>query len=348
MSNELIFWALVVVALIQLLALSATSNAIKTILKTKMFRDKLDILDQKLEKKKHEKPLTIIVIGLMIPALANAAEGRLDSSLGFVITTNTLYVMAAVNVILLLIQWYLNGLFKNMYHIDQLEEDVLREKALKKKSKINIMRLLTDAVPLDEEESVATDHEYDGIRELDNNLPPWWKYGFYLSIVVAFIYFFNYHVFKISDLPVEAYEKEMVAAEKSVQEYLIAQALNVDENSVVYKNDPAVLKAGKSIFDQYCKVCHGDEGQGLVGPNFTDDYWLYGGSMKDIFKTVKYGAKNGMKSWKDELNPVQMQSVASFIKSLKGNTPENPKDPQGDLYVEQVEVSIDSTTVVTQ
>jgi cytochrome c oxidase cbb3-type subunit 3 len=345
MSNELIFWALVVVALIQLLALSATSNAIKTILKTKMFRDKLDILDEKLEKKKHKPPLTILVLGLLIPALASASEGRLDSSLGFVITTNTLYVMAGVNVILLLLQWYLNGLFKNMYHIDKLEEDVLREKALKKKSKISIMRLLTDAVPLEEEESVATDHEYDGIRELDNNLPPWWKYGFYLSIVVAFVYLLNYHVFKISDLPREAYEKELVSAEKSVQEYLKSQALNVDENSVVYKNDPAVLKAGKSIFDQYCKVCHGAEGQGLVGPNFTDDYWLYGGDIKDIFKTVKYGAKNGMKSWKDELNPVQMQSVASFIKSLKGTQPPNPKDPQGELYIEQELAITDSTLV---
>ncbi len=345
MSNELIFWVLVVVALIQLLTISATSNAIKTILKTKMFRDKLNILEEKLDKKKNKKPLTIIAIGLMIPALASAAEGHLDSSLGFEITKNTLYVVAMINGILLLLQWYLNVLFKNMFHIDQLEEDVLREKALKKKNKVNIMRLLTDAVPLEEEASVETDHEYDGIRELDNNLPPWWKYGFYLSIVVAFLYLFNYHVFKISDLPQEAYKKDMIAAEKSVQEYLKSQALNVDENSVVYKNDPAVLKSGKSTFMQYCKVCHGAEGQGLVGPNFTDDYWLYGGSIKDIFKTVKYGAKNGMKSWKDELNPVQMQAVASFIKSLKGTQPANPKEPQGDLYIEKELAVTDSTSV---
>jgi cytochrome c oxidase cbb3-type subunit 3 len=348
MSNELIFWVLIVVILIQLLALAATSNAIKTILKTKMFRDKLNILENKLEKKNKKNPLPIILIGIMIPALTNAADGHLDSSLGFEITTNTIYTMAMASGILLLLQWYLNVLFKNMFNIDQTEEDVLKAKELNKKDKVSIMRILTDAVPLEEEASVETDHEYDGIRELDNNLPPWWKYGFYISIVVAFIYFFNYHVFKISDLPQEAYQKEMVEAEKSVQEYLEAQALNVDENSVVFKNDPAVLKTGKSIFDQYCKVCHGGEGQGLVGPNFTDDYWLYGGSIKDIFKTVKYGAKNGMKSWKDELNPVQMQAVASFIKSLKGNTPENPKEPQGELYIEEQVTPADSASTVSQ
>lgn len=349
MNNQLIFWLLVLIAFIQLLSINAINTSIKALLQTKIFRDKLEKLDSKSNRKSSSgKELLGVLFLLLVPGILTASPEDITypPMLGFEITKSTVYIMLSINGVLILLQWYLRKLFKNMLNIDKTEEDILLEEAEKKKSRINVIRILTDAVPLEEEASVETDHEYDGIRELDNNLPPWWKWGFYLSIVVGIIYLLNFHFFKIGDLSIAAYEKEMIAAEKSVQDYLKAQALNVDEHSVAFINDAATLKSGKSLFIQYCKVCHGAEGQGLVGPNFADDYWIYGGGIKDIFKTVKYGAKNGMKSWKDELNPIQMQAVSSFIKTLKGTNPENPKAPQGELYVEPM--AIDSNAVVTQ
>ena len=352
MNPQLIFWLLVMLAIFQLFTISSANTAIKELLKTKVFRDKLERLEEKQARKK-KNPSTgvgLAIVALLVPAFSYASEIVHPPMLGFEITATTVYAMLGVNIVLAVVQWFLRRLFQNMVNIDQTDEDILLAEADKKKKRIDVLRLLTDAVPLEEEASVETDHEYDGIRELDNNLPPWWKYGFYLTIVVGIIYILNFHFFKFGDLQIQAYEKELVAAEKAVQDYLKAQALNVDENSVEYKTDPAVLKSGKSIFNQYCKVCHGAEGQGLVGPNFTDNYWIHGGSIQDIFKTVKYGAKNGMKSWKDELNPVDMQAVSSFIKSLVGTNPANPKAPQGELYVEpeQTATPADSSIAVNQ
>ena len=112
---------------------------------------------------------------------------------------------------------------------------------------------------------------------------------------------------------------------------------SVDENTVTQLTEASDLAAGQKIFlsPGKCVTCHGAEGGGnAVGPNLTDDYWIYSGNIKTIFKTIKYGAKNGMKSWKDELSAKEMAQVASFIKSLHGSNPKNPKEPQGTLYKE--------------
>ena len=110
--------------------------------------------------------------------------------------------------------------------------------------------------------------------------------------------------------------------------------LNVDESSVILLTEQSDINTGKKIFDQKCVACHGKSGEGVIGPNLTDDYWIKGGSIKDVFKTIKYGTDKGMQSWKDELNPVQMQQVSSFIKSIRGTVAEG-KEAQGDLYKEE-------------
>jgi cytochrome c oxidase cbb3-type subunit 3 len=196
---------------------------------------------------------------------------------------------------------------------------------------------MTDAVPLEKEEEIAFHHEYDGIRELDNNLPPWWVYMFYLTIVFAVIYLGHYHIFKTGDLQISEYKMEMAQAEKDKAAYMKLALNKIDESSVKIVTDKKGLENGKSIFLQSCSACHGKAGEGGVGPNLTDKYWLHGGNVKNIFKTIKYGVpQKGMISWQAQLNPGQMQDIASYILTLQGTNPANGKAPQGDLFEESV------------
>ena len=204
------------------------------------------------------------------------------------------------------------------------------------------------AASLEKEKDVLLDHNYDGIQELDNSLPPWWKYGFYITIVAAAIYFFRYQIAHTGPNPEEEYATEMAQGEADKEAYLEKAGNSVDENTVTLLTDEASKSAGKEIFAKNCTPCHLADGGGIVGPNLTDDYWLHGGSLKDIFKTIKYGyQEKGMKSWKDDFSPIQIQQVACYVKSLRGTKPANPKAPQGDLYIEATptaRVATDSTT----
>lgn len=222
-----------------------------------------------------------------------------------------------------------------------------------------LLHTLTDATPVDREEEVATDHEYDGIRELDNNLPPWWLAGFYISILFAVIYLMRYHVLGTAPLSEEEYKIAMVEAELAKEEYLKTAANLVDESNVEALTEEARLLAGGEIFAKNCAVCHANDGGGGVGPNLTDAYWLHGNDIKDVFKTVKYGVPaKGMIPWQDQLNAAEMQEVSSYILTLVGTTPANPKEPQGELMSSEAEApaevmdstntEMDSTIVVSE
>lgn len=190
--------------------------------------------------------------------------------------------------------------------------------------------------PIQEESNIDLGHDYDGIRELDNRLPPWWLYGFYLCIIFAGIYLYRYHVAHSAPLSKEelAISMEKAAAEK--EEYLKKSANKVDENSVTLLTSAEDRAAGQKIFTTICAACHLADGGGSVGPNLTDAYWIHGGSIKDIFKTIKYGwPEKGMKSWKDDYSPVQIAQLASYVKSLQGTKPAKGKEPQGTLYEEK-------------
>lgn len=197
---------------------------------------------------------------------------------------------------------------------------------------------------LKEEEEIVMDHSYDGIRELDNRLPPWWLYGFYVCIVFAGIYLWRYHVSQSAPLSIAEYKNAVAKAEIEKEAYLAKAASKVDENTVQML-DASGIASGKALFVTNCAACHGADGNGSVGPNLTDPYWLHGGSLKDIFKTIKYGVQEkGMKPWKDDFSPVQLAQLASFVKSIQGNKVANPKEPQGELYVEAPEgEGVDST-----
>jgi cytochrome c oxidase cbb3-type subunit 3 len=199
--------------------------------------------------------------------------------------------------------------------------------------------------PADQEQNMDLGHDYDGIRELDNRLPPWWLYGFYLTILFAGIYLWRYQVSHSGPSGVEEYRMAVAAAEKDREAYLKKAANNVDENTVKLLDNAADLGAGKAIFETTCFACHGKQGEGGVGPNLTDDYWLHGGSIHDVFRTIKYGVpEKGMKSWKDDFGPKQIAQLASYIKSLYGTNPPNGKAPQGNKYDEKETAGSDPTT----
>lgn len=191
---------------------------------------------------------------------------------------------------------------------------------------------LTDAVPVAKEADIDLGHEYDGIRELDNNLPPWWKYGFYFTIAWSVVYLMVFHVFGdwSSD---QEYKEEMAVAEAEVAEYLKTAANQVDESNVTLLTDEAALAEGQTIYEANCAPCHGMQGEGGIGPTFADKYWLHGGDIASVFKIVKYGVpEKGMIAWQDQLRPQQIQQVASYLKTFVGTNPPNQKEPQGELY----------------
>ena len=178
------------------------------------------------------------------------------------------------------------------------------------------------------------DHDYDGIHELDNALPPWWKYGFYITVLLAVVYLLRFHVWGSGPTPEQEYATEMNRAHLQIQAYMEKTKDLVDENNVPL-TDAAGVEAGQAIYMKTCVACHGQKGEGGVGPNLTDDYWIHGGSVTSIFKTIKYGfPEKGMQSWQAQYTPKQMQQLSSFIKTLQGTNPPNAKGPQGELYQE--------------
>lgn len=208
------------------------------------------------------------------------------------------------------------------------------ELAAPKVAKVNFWDRFNKVVPLEKEHDILLDHNYDGIQELDNSLPPWWKYGFYLTIVTGVIYLWYFHGGGKGPSSYDEYVAEVKAGEESKAAYLAKSANNVDENTVAMLTADGIA-AGKTIFEASCAACHLKDGGGIVGPNLTDEYWIHGGSIKDVFKSIKYGwPDKGMKSWKDDFSPNQIAQLASFVMSLKGTKPLTPKEKQGELYIE--------------
>ena len=194
------------------------------------------------------------------------------------------------------------------------------------------------------EDELKLDEDFDGIVELDNPTPPWFNFLFYGTILFGIIYLFNYHYFKFGKLQDEEFKEQVELAEVAKQAYLKSAGNLIDENNVVLLADNKALTNGATIFKEKCAVCHGEKAEGKVGPNLTDEFWLHGGSVQDIFKTIKYGVPaKGMVSWQNSLNGKQMQELASFIHSLKGSNPANAKEPQGDRYTAAATTQVANT-----
>jgi len=174
------------------------------------------------------------------------------------------------------------------------------------------------------EAPVIPGHEADGIQELDNLLPRWWVWLFYLTIVFSVAYMGYYHVLKAGDLQVAEYKKDAQRGERIKNEALAQFESNL--SALVPEQDKVVLVKGQQIYGQMCAPCHRPDGGGLVGPNLTDDYWMHGSNYVDTIKTIVNGVpEKGMLTWRGVLKPNDIQAVASYIYSLRGTKPPNPK-----------------------
>jgi len=233
---------------------------------------------------------------------------------------------------------------------DAQERYLLAQKAKKEKQfkwiKDGYLKLL-DSKPVHQEDEIILDHNYDGIKELDNNLPPWWVYGFYATILFGVIYMVRFHVFN-DYTQSEEYETEVAEAKIAIEDYKRTAKDLVDVNTVTLLTEAADLAKGKAIFATNCVACHKADGGGGIGPNLTDQYWILGGGIKNIFRTISEGGRDGkgMVAWKQTLKPAEMAQVASYIITLEGITPAEPKEPQGEIWIDPDAPKEEVSTVV--
>ena len=277
------------------------------------------------------KTITIIAATLFsADAIAQEVTGVASAKSSFGgLTPNVFYLFLIIISIELFIIGALFFVLKRLININKAEEEIVPLQEVSLLDKFNA------SVSIEDERDILLDHNYDGIKELDNSLPPWWKYGFYFTIVWGIAYLIYFHLGSGPSSEKE-YNNEVELAQIQIEEYMKKSANAVDENNVTLASDAGSLDAGKVAYIDNCAACHGRLGEGGVGPNLTDEYWLHGGSINDIFKTIKYGVPaKGMKSWKAELSPSQIRNVSSYIKTLFGTNPPNAKEKQGELYIDE-------------
>ncbi len=199
---------------------------------------------------------------------------------------------------------------------------------------------------LSQEKELMIDHPYDDIYELDNPTPPWFMGLFYGTIGFGIVYLLIFHVFDTGELQLEEYKQEVAIAEVQREAYIKKVAGSINENTVALATDAKSLESGKALYLQSCVACHGQQGQGGVGPNLTDEYWLHGSSIKSVYHVIAESVvEKGMMSWKKQLNPLQMQQVASFILSLQGTKPAGAKEAQGEKATPNVAVASDKVSM---
>lgn len=275
------------------------------------------------QKKGLKAILLLIVAGSSTMGFSQETEAVAESFIAF--PDSAFWAFLIFDIIIVMLILYFIGLMKG----------ALSDYAPEKKPRTIFAKwnkTLTNAVDIEDEDSILLDHNYDGIQELDNDLPPWWKYGFYVTIVWGVIYFGVYHVFGLANLQTEEYLAEVAEGERAVAEYKAANPDLVTEETVELLTDASTLAKGKKIFETNCVACHAADGGGGIGPNLTDKYWLYDGDIKGVFHTVSEGANNGMQAWKDLLSPDKIQAVSSYVLSMPESA--NGKEPQGENIFE--------------
>ncbi len=319
------------------------------------------------EMSKQNKTTTLLLIailsGIFNPLIAQEANTASEGATEVVATTAyygslsalSFWTLTTVLGLELLIIFVLLYFIRNLWRIlnpvpVKLTVDGKKAPSWIKTTWANLdKRFFTKAAPIEQEADILLDHDYDGIRELDNALPPWWKYGFYITIFVAIFYILKFEVWHTGMNPTEEYNTEMSEAKIETDAYLASMKENVDENTVVML-DAVGIATGKTLYTKTCVACHSPNGAGGVGPNLTDNYSIHGATIKDIFKTIKYGwPDKGMQAWQSNFSPVEMQQIASYVKSLVNTNVADGKAPQGELNKEEAAPALtasDSTKVV--
>lgn len=218
-----------------------------------------------------------------------------------------------------------NNLGKSDQELQAEAEETEKTTSLK-----DVLKSLWGSKPIEQEADILLDHDYDGIKELDNSLPPWWLYSFYISIVFAALYLGYYHILD-GKTNTESFEEEMEIARIEVEKYKRANPVTLDASKLSVADN---LEEGKKIFVTACAACHAFDGGGGIGPNLTDEYWILGGGAENIYNAIAEGGRDGkgMIAWKNSLNAEKMQQVTSYVLSLQGKTPEKAKEKEGELW----------------
>lgn len=265
-------------------------------------------------------------------ALSVVPQGESDPSIPWLLVEDSdIYLMVFLNIALLFVLFYFKKIFTDLFKTIHPPKPKKTKISKRRQRKLTINDVLTGAVDIEKEHTILMEHEYDGIKELDNNLPTWWVWMFYGTIVFAVVYIFIYHIFGTADLQQAEYENSMKKAEIEVNAYLDKMSMNVDESNVTLMLDEKDLVVGKTLYDVNCVACHNPNGEGNIGPNLTDNTWIYNYDIKDVFSTVKNGTNKGMPEHSSKLNPIQLQQVSSFILSM----PEaKGKAAEGDIIEE--------------
>lgn len=276
------------------------------------------------EREKFEKAAKILILGFIFfystPSFAAETTTSGESWIAF--SDSNFWMFVGMDIVLVLIIFYFRSLINSF-----MPEGIRKESFL---PWLKFKRTLTGkVVEIEEEGSILMDHNYDGIHELDNDLPPWWKYGFYITIVWAVVYFGYYQVFGVGLSQEQEYLTEMEEGDAAVEAYKAAHPELINKDNVELLTDASSISAGKQIYEEKCISCHMEGGAGGIGPNLTDDYWIYEGDIKGVFESVSEGRQNGMIAWKEFIAPDKIQLVASYVLSLEPAA--NGKEPQGDL-----------------
>lgn len=211
-----------------------------------------------------------------------------------------------------------------------------------------VMESMTRSKSIEQEADVMLNHDYDGIKELDNVLPPWWVNLFYATIIFGLIYLVRFHVMGDYDQAQE-YDREVAAANLEIEKNkLNSPKEEITLDKVTLLTDASSLAKGKEIFNNACAACHKADGGGVVGPNLTDEYWINGGGIKNVFKIIAEGSKNNptMVAWAKTIGTIEVQNVASYVMSLQGTNPSGAKAPEGEKWVEEV-IPVEKETKAT-
>lgn len=276
--------------------------------------------------------IPVLMMLTVVPAMAQNKAPELPDLNTMVesIGTPLLYVILGVSVILLILVSLI------YYLVAGLRDKVMAEldPSYVPKSQQSIWGKIFQVKPTSTDKDVVLEHSYDNIVELNNPIPGWFMVLFYITVVFAVGYMFNYHVFKYSKLQEAEYTTEVEKAKAEYEVYLKTVGDKINAETVTLLTDAAEIAKGKEMYLQNCKACHGDAGQGnQIGPNLTDEYWLHGGGVKNVFKTISEGVQQkGMQSWKKKFSPAQIQQLASFVISMQGTNPPDAKAPQGEKW----------------
>jgi cytochrome c oxidase cbb3-type subunit 3 len=316
-KNLKLFKVFLFIILILLLGIYVVSRSTSALISSEMYREK--IADIHNRSKNGGKALTVLLIigflgtSQMASALSftapNSATAELE--LWVYITSADLNALVIITLLLLGFLLHMINMFYKSLRLIKPKKVVVKADGTPKTG--TFVQALQGGVSIEDEYKVDLGHDYDGIRELNNPMPPWWVAGFIISIIFAVVYMFHYHILGTGDLQMAEYNKSMATAKIEVTAYRKANAMNVDETNATLMEEQSDLMAGKALYKNNCAVCHTENGGGEIGPNLTDNHWVYGNDIKDVYLVIKKGAPKGMPAHESKFNPIEIQQVASFV-----------------------------------